>query len=121
MLIRVRFNPGSVTIDEKWRGRRFRRLKRGIIQRGVITKEEGAALLVIIKNQETRRIKEGAYHALCGKKFLMDNYQPAKARRYVMRAIHVHPFRLDNFAMLAASFLPVGWIRWLRRRQPDKI
>jgi GT2 family glycosyltransferase len=27
-LIKVRINPNSVTIDEKWRGRRFRRLKR---------------------------------------------------------------------------------------------
>lgn len=121
MLIKVRFNPGSVTIDEKWRGRRFRQLKREIIQRGDITKEEGAALLVIIKNQETRRIKEGSYYALCGKKFLADNYQPAKARRFVIRAIHIHPFRLDNFAMLAVSFLPPKWIKWLHRRSPGKI
>jgi glycosyltransferase involved in cell wall biosynthesis len=121
MLIKVRFNPSSVTIDEKWRGRRFRRLKQEIIQRGAITDAEGAVLLTIIRNQETRRIKEGSYHALCGKKFLADNYQPAKARWHVLRAIHIHPFRLDNFAMLAVSFLPPKWIKWLHRRSPGKI
>jgi glycosyltransferase involved in cell wall biosynthesis len=114
-LIRVRYNPGSVTIDEKWRGRRFGRLKEGIIQRGMITAEEGAALLAIIREQDTRRIKQGAYHALCGKKFLADNYQPAKARRHIVRAIRFNPFRWDNYAMLAVSFLPPGWIKWLHR------
>ena len=120
-LIKVRINPSSVTIDEKWRGSRFRQLKRGIIQRGVITAAEGAALLSIIRNQETRRIKEGSYHALCGKKFLADNYQPAKARWHVARAIHIHPFRWDNFAMLGVSYLPPKWIKWLHRRRPGKL
>ena len=40
-LIKVRFNPSSITIDEKWRGRLFRKMKRDIIRRGHITKEEG--------------------------------------------------------------------------------
>lgn len=120
-LIKVRFNPSSVTIDEKWRGRRFRGLKREIIRRGDITEAEGAVLQTIIRNQETRRIKEGSYHALCGKKFLADNYQPAKARWHVLRAIQIHPFRWDNFAMLAASFLPPKWIKWLHERSPGKL
>jgi glycosyltransferase involved in cell wall biosynthesis len=120
-LIKVRINPDSATIDEKWRGRRFRRLKREIIRKGTITEREGAALLAIIKGQETRRIKEGSYHALCGKKLLADNYQPAKARSHVIRAIHSYPFRLDNYAMLAASFLPAKWIKWLHSRSPGKL
>jgi glycosyltransferase involved in cell wall biosynthesis len=114
-LVRVRYNPGSVTIDEKWRGRHFHRLKGEIIQRGAISEEEGAALLAIIKRQDTQRIKEGAYHALCGKKFLADNYQPAKARRHIVRAIRLNPFRWDNYAMLAVSLLPAAWIKWLHR------
>jgi glycosyltransferase involved in cell wall biosynthesis len=119
-LIKVRINPDSVTIDEKWRGRRFRRLKRDIIRKGAITDAEGEELLSIIKNQDTWRIKGGAYHALCGKKLLADNYQPAKARGHVIRAIRINPFRLDNYAMLAASFLPSKWIKWLHRRSPGK-
>ncbi|HTI07198.1 MAG TPA: glycosyltransferase [Puia sp.] len=114
-LIKVRINPASVTIDEKWRGRRFRQLKQDIIQKGAVTKEEGDELLAIIRSQETRKIKQGAYHALCGKKLLADNYRPAKARWHVTRAIHANPLRLDNYAMLAISFLPSGWIKWLHR------
>ena len=115
-LIRVRINPASATIDERWRGRRFSRLKRQIIHRGSITEKESAELLAIIKKQETKKIKEGAYHALCGKKFLHENYRPARARWHVTRAIHAHPLRLDNYAMLAVSFLPPGLIRWLHKR-----
>lgn len=114
-LVRVRYNPASVTIDDKWRGRHFQQLRREIIQRGTITEKEGMTLLDIIKSQDTGRIKEGAYHALCGKKFLVDNYQPVKARGHILKTIRLNPFRLDNYAMLAVSFLPPGWIKWLHR------
>ena len=116
-LIRVRINPASATIDEKWRGRRFNHLKQQIIRRGSITEKESAELLSIIKKQETKKIKEGAYHALCGKKFLQENYRPARARWHVTRAIYAHPLRLDNYAMLALSFLPSGFIRWLTHKR----
>ncbi len=115
-LIRVRINPASATIDEKWRGRRFGRLKQQVIRRGSITEKEAAELLAIIKKQETKKIKEGAYHALCGKKFLHENYRPARARWHVSRAIHAHPLRLDNYAIFAVSFLPPGLIRWLHKK-----
>jgi glycosyltransferase involved in cell wall biosynthesis len=116
-LIKVRINPASATIDEKWRGRRFSRLKQQVIRRGFITEKESAELLAIIKKQETKKIKEGAYHALCGKKFLHENYRPARARWHVMRAIYIHPLRLDNYAMLVVSFLPFEFIRWLRHKR----
>jgi glycosyltransferase involved in cell wall biosynthesis len=120
-LIKVRINPDSVTIDEKWRGRHFRRLKKEIIQRGMITEKEGAELLAIIRRQETRPVKEGAYHALCGKKFLADNYHPARARWHVSRAIHANPLRWDNYAILVVSFLPEKLIKWLYRKIPGNI
>ena len=116
-LIRVRINPASATIDEKWRGRRFNHLKQQVIRRGSITEKESAELLSIIKKQETRKIKEGAYHALCGKKFLQENYRPARARWHVTRAIYAHPLRLDNYAILAVSFMPPGFIRWLTHKR----
>ena len=120
-LIKVRINPSSVTIDEKWRGRRFRRLKQEILERGAITREEGDELWHIIRSQDNRKIKEGAYHALCGKKLLANNYRPAKARWHVTRAIHANPYRLDNYLLLSVSFLPPGWIKWLHRISPRKI
>jgi len=61
-------------------------------------------------------IKEGAYHALCGKKLLAENYRPAKARWHVTRSIYANPFRLDNYLLLSVSFLPAAWIRWLQRK-----
>lgn len=115
-LIKVRINPASVTIDEKWRGRQFRQLKKRIIRKGSITREEGLLLLTIICRQKTDRIRSGAYHALCGKKFLANNYHPVKARWHVSRAISANPFRWDSYAIFLASFLPERWIRWLHGR-----
>jgi glycosyltransferase involved in cell wall biosynthesis len=120
-LIKVRFNPASVTIDEKWRGERFRQLKRAATTRGSITKEEGDELLAIIKKQDIRKIKEGAYHALCGKKFLADNYQPSKARTHVRRAISIRPLRLDNYLLYAVSYMPESFIAWLHKLSPNRL
>ena len=120
-LIKVRFNPASLTIDEKWRGERFRQLKRAATTRGSITKKEGDELLAIIKKQDIRKIKEGAYHALCGKKFLADNYQPSKARTHVRKAISIRPFRLDNYLLYAVSYMPETFISWLHKLSPNRL
>jgi glycosyltransferase involved in cell wall biosynthesis len=115
-LIKVRFNPASVTIDEKWRGMRFRQLKRRIIQQGFVTRAEGEELLSIIKEQDTKKIKEGSYYALCGKKFLINNHQPSKARTHLARAIRIYPLRLDNYAFFMLSYLPKPFINWLHSK-----
>lgn len=120
-LIKVRFNPASVTIDEKWRGYRFRQLKKDIINRGSITTKEGIELLAIIQHQDTQKIKKGAYYALCGKKFLINNHQPSKARTYFSKAIYTHPLRLDNYAFYLLSYFPQHLISWLHRKTPHKI
>jgi glycosyltransferase involved in cell wall biosynthesis len=120
-LIKVRFNASSVTIDERWRGERFRQLKRQATTRGSITEEESDELLAIIKRQDVRKIKEGAYHALCGKKFLANNYQPVKARRHVLKAISIKPLRFDNYLLYAVSYLPETMIAWLHRQSPNRL
>jgi len=109
-LIKVRFNPYSSTIDEKIRGRRFRKLKREIILRGVITKEEGDVLYNIIKSQDIKKIKESAYYSLCGKKYLVNNHQPKKARASLSKAIRIHPLRLDNYGLYMLSYFPASFI-----------
>jgi len=114
-LIKVRFNPASATIDEKRRGRLFRKMKRDIIQRGCITKEEGDILNNIIRSQEVQKIKEGAYYSLCGKKYLLNNHQPLKARASLMRAIQIHPLRLDNYALYLLSYFPASFISHLHK------
>lgn len=120
-LVKVRYNPASFTIDEKWRGVQFRKLKRSVIKRGFITHAEGDQLLSIIKSQEIKKYKEGSYHALCGKKFLTDNYQPVKAREQVTKAIKIYPFRLDNYALFIATFFPEKWIQWLHSQSPNRL
>lgn len=120
-LIKVRLNASSATIDEKWRGERFRQLKRQATTRGSITEEEGNELLEIIKRQDVRKIKEGAYHALCGKKFLANNYQPKKARVHVRQAISIRPLRFDNYLLYAASYLPESFIAWLHKLSPNRL
>ncbi len=114
-LIKVRFNPYSSTIDEKIRGRLFRKMKREIIHRGVITKEEGEVLYNIIKSQDVKKIKESAYYSLCGKKYLVNNHQPKKARASLLRAIRIHPRRLDNYGLYLLSYLPASFISRLHK------
>jgi glycosyltransferase involved in cell wall biosynthesis len=120
-LIKVRFNPASATIDEKWRGERFRKLKRAATTRGTITRQEGEEILAIIKKQDISKIKEGAYHALCCKKFLADNYQPNKARTHVRKAISIRPLRLDNYLLYAVSYMPESFIVWLHKLSPNRL
>ncbi|HEY9002471.1 MAG TPA: glycosyltransferase [Mucilaginibacter sp.] len=120
-LIKVRFNPASATIDEKWRGERFRKLKRAATTRGAITQQEGDEILAIIKKQDISKIKEGAYHALCCKKFLADNYQPNKARTHVRKAISIRPLRLDNYLLYAVSYMPESFITWLHKLSPNRL
>ncbi|RYY93895.1 MAG: glycosyltransferase, partial [Chitinophagaceae bacterium] len=69
-LLQVRLNVHSVTIDERWRTARFRDLKSSVLRRGAITAQEGDELREILRRQDRRRIKEGAYHALIAKKYL---------------------------------------------------
>jgi len=111
-LIKVRLNPESITIDEKWRTREFREIKYKTLLKRSITAEDGFALQAIAEQQYSPRIKEGAYYALCCKKFLVNNYQPEKARWHVIRAITAHPFRIDNYLLYAISYFPEKFINW---------
>lgn len=118
-LIKVRFNPASVTIDERWRGRFFRKMKRDIINKGFITEQDGAGLLSIIKRQDSNKIKEGSYYALCGKKYLINNHQPEKARPLFSKAISSYPYRLDNYILYLLSYLPSPFINWLHQNKTE--
>lgn len=115
-LIKVRFNPSSITIDEKWCSREFNLLKRKIIGQGYASAEDGEQLKYFVQTQQTKDIKEGAYHALCGKKFLVNNHQPARARRQFSRAIQLHPVKWENYALYLLSYFPEPLIQWLYRK-----
>jgi len=112
-LVKVRFSVASITIDERWRGKRFRCLKQNIIRNGSVTTEQGEEIQSIINRQNTVKIKTGAYHALCSKKFLVNNHQPSKARIHIRKAILIHPLRMDNYLLLLLSFAPEKLLQWI--------
>jgi glycosyltransferase involved in cell wall biosynthesis len=112
-LIKVRLNPESTTVDERWHSRKFRSIKYSTLKSQRITEAEGDLLYQISGKQYPSRKKKGAYYALCGKKFLVKNYQPAKVRFNIAKAISLHPFRLDNYIIYAASYFPEKMINWL--------
>jgi len=105
-LIKYRFNPGSVTIDERWRGERFAKLKYDAIKNGYIDKETGKEILDILANQDTARIKEGSYYSLLSKKYLFNNYDIAKARRNIGALIKTNPLKLQGYMLLALTLFP---------------
>ena len=88
-------------------------MKKEALRTGSITAHEGRLLQEMARKQHTPHIKYGSYYALCGKKFLINNFQPLRARAHIARAIDIHPLRLDNYLFYTLSFLPERTIIWL--------
>jgi glycosyltransferase involved in cell wall biosynthesis len=105
-LLTVRLNPRSVTMDERKRPKEFHEIKNKALRTGTINTQEGNRLLTMIKEQQQSTGKEGAYYSLLAKKFLWNNYDPAKARAYVKKAITLNSFDIKDYMLWAASFLP---------------
>jgi hypothetical protein len=104
-VIKVRFNPDSVTIDEKDREPRFNELKKKALTTGVITEEEGRELLANHRKLDKRR-KEGSYHRMLGKKYLWNNYKPQEARKHLLQSLRREPFKLAAWLLLIFSLMP---------------
>ncbi len=115
--LQVRLNPESISIDERWRTRRFREIKSDSIRKGTISEAEGKEIRDILKEQNNPKIKEGSYYSLLGKKYLWDNHQPGKARANLRKAIRIHPRRLDSYAIIVLSFFPKDFISWLYKQK----
>jgi glycosyltransferase involved in cell wall biosynthesis len=120
VLLKVRLNPPSLTIDEKWRPARFLAIKKAVLQKGTITEAEGAELAALLQQQQNNRLKEGAYHALLAKKFLWNNHQPNKARFHLRLAMRAKPFSATLRGLYLLSYLPGNWVRWLYRQLGSK-
>lgn len=114
-LVQVRLNPGSLTIDERWRTRRFLQLKAKVLQTESITPGEGAELLHILRQQDIPRIKEGAYYALLSKKYLWNNYQPAKARTALRRVLALNRTHWSSYLFYLVTFFPQPMVQRLYR------
>ncbi|MBS1638322.1 MAG: glycosyltransferase [Bacteroidetes bacterium] len=112
VLLHVRFNISSVTIDEKDRGKKFMEIKHKALQTGTISAEEGDTLLKIIRSQ-SRREKEHSYHRMLAKKYLWNNYNTTKAREHLSKAISLRPSQWSSYALYILSFLPEKQIQAL--------
>ena len=115
-LIRHRFNPQSVTIDEKWRGKDFAALKYRSIRQGYVSDMDAAALKLLLLPQDVARYKDAAYYSMIGKKYLWNNPKPAAARAHLRKAISILPLKPGPYLLYLLSFLPAGWIRGLYRK-----
>jgi glycosyltransferase involved in cell wall biosynthesis len=117
VLVKVRFNPGSVTIDDEWRGKQFKMLKYTAIDRMAINEEEGNTLLQIIRRQDKDKIKHGAYYSLLAKKYLFNNYDKARARQHIKQLIKTYPTKIKSYALLGLSFMPRFFLRSLYKNR----
>ncbi|MES2704632.1 MAG: glycosyltransferase [Bacteroidota bacterium] len=105
-LIKVRFNPESVTIDEKWRGEEFRSIKQHAIENGKLAQGDAERLVKIIAGQNFTKFKAAAYYSMIGKKYLWNQHDPGKARAHLKQAISIMPARKEPYLLYLLSFLP---------------
>lgn len=115
-LIKHRFNPESVTIDEKWRGPVFRDIKYKSIRQGYVTPEDETMLRSLLKKQDFGKYKEAAYYSMIGKKFLWNQYRPKDARRNLKQAILAQPGKPEPYLLYVFSFLPKSLINYIYNR-----
>ena len=120
-LLSVRLNPDSISIDEKWRTKRFLEIKTIAIRNNHISEKEGQEILQILQEQNTDKIKHGSYYSLLGKKYLWNNHQPAKARKNLAKAIKINPSRLDSYFIMLLSFFSKSFVTWLYQKKLNKI
>ena len=114
-LIQVRLNPQSVTIDEKWRTKRFHKIRNATLLNEIINEKEGQELYRIICRQNSEKIKQSAYNSILAKKYLWNNYQPLKARKYLRKVITQNKLDWKSYLYYCASFLPANQLQKLYR------
>jgi glycosyltransferase involved in cell wall biosynthesis len=105
-LIRVRFSPESVTMDEKWRGTEFKEIKQRSVKNGFITEEDAIRIKEILKTQDVKRYQQASYNSLVAKKYLWNQHDPKKARIHLKKAISAFPRRIEPYMLYILSFLP---------------
>lgn len=104
----MRFNPESVTIDEKWRGKRFMEIRKRSIINGYVTEEDARELKQIVSSQNFSHYKQASYYSMIAKKYLWNNPDAGQARTNLKKAIHYFPKNPNSYALYLFSFLPSG-------------
>ncbi|MCB0698725.1 MAG: glycosyltransferase [Chitinophagales bacterium] len=115
-LIKVRLNPSSATIDERWRGKEFVELKERSIKNGDVSDEDFKTLVHILKSQDFTEYKKAAYHSMLGKKYLWNQHKPRLARKHLREAIKHMPKKPEPYLLYLLSYLPGGLIEAIYHR-----
>ncbi len=111
VLLNVRINPESVTIDERWRPEAFHEIRRKSLEQDQVLEEDAEQLSRMIQSQGGRAFKLASYHALVAKKYLWDNHNAAQARFHLRASIKAYPKGSESYLLYAMSFLPPGLIQ----------
>jgi glycosyltransferase involved in cell wall biosynthesis len=119
-LVKVRFNPESFTIDEKWRGKTWIKLKQKCLREGNSTAAEDRIFRHIIQTQNTDKIKKASYYSLMAKKYLWDNHDPVKARGFLKKMMRYYPVKPMPYFLYLMSFLPRNMIFFIYRNRPNR-
>lgn len=115
-LIKVRLNPGSVTMDEKWQHPQVLKIKYTALQNRFISAEDGEKLLNLIQLQQERQVHYKAYYGLLAKKYLWNNHNPQQARYHLFKLLSYNKFSLKTYSLLLLSFLPSNLIQTIYQR-----
>jgi glycosyltransferase involved in cell wall biosynthesis len=115
VLMRVRFNPRSLTMDETCRSPLYLQTKYEALRKGSIHASEGKLLLEVIKAQEQSGEREQAYHVLLAKKYLWNNAQPEKARAHARKVLSDRHYTRKGLYLLLLSYLPGRLLVFLYR------
>lgn len=107
-LLKVRFNPESVTIDERWRGNDFLQIRKRSVINGYVNEEDAAKLKALMSSQNLGPYRKASYYAMVGKKYLWNNPNSKLARQNLKEAIRHYPKNMTSYLLYAFSYLPGG-------------
>lgn len=120
VLVQMRINPESVTIDERWRPKEFHEIRQRALTSGNISEEDAAQLAAIVRCQSFGAYKKASYHASIAKKYLWDNHQPRLARQHLRAVMAAYPRSREPYMLYMLSFLPAAVIRGIYKAAKRK-
>jgi glycosyltransferase involved in cell wall biosynthesis len=112
-LVKVRFNPESVTIDERWRGGLFLEIRKRSLETGFVRPEDVVTLKELIASQNFLAYKQASYYAMVGKKYLWNNPNKKLARKNFITALKLYPKNRALYVLLLLTFMPKWFVKGL--------
>lgn len=112
VLVDVRLNSGSVTIDFNDYDKKYLETKEKVLKTGEIT-EEDAFILKNSYDMVDEELKAISYYRLLAKKYLWSNYNLKKARENIKLANQIAPYQKKTIFLFLISLLPKNIISFI--------